>query len=235
MESARTLRSHAPPRWLTPVPEDRAADPDMRRAELHRRLEIGTHAHAQRGKPVRLREFGQQREMQRRLLVVRRDAHQAGDLELQLVAAQREEGGQIARRDTRLLRFLAGVDLDEKLEATALRWPSPRRPLARSSAGRSYGCSRTAPPPRAPCWTAAGRSDAARHRQSARAGPATCPWLPARGSRRTRAGRPRARARSPPRRTSSIRRSVSRRRVAPDLACGSGDARADSVEGGMGG
>ena len=56
--------------------EDRGADADVGRAEADRGLEIGAHPHAQHSETVALRDLAQQREMQGRLLVLGRDAHQ---------------------------------------------------------------------------------------------------------------------------------------------------------------
>ena len=64
-------------------------------------------------RPLRCGHLGQQREMQRRLLVDRRDAHQPDHRQLVHVAAGGDEGVEIGRQDARLLRLLAGVDLDE--------------------------------------------------------------------------------------------------------------------------
>ncbi len=72
--------------------------------------------------------------MQRRLLVDRRDAHQPNDLQLVHVAAGGDESIELGRQDASLLRFLAGVDLDEagKLLAGALHFLGERggKPLA---------------------------------------------------------------------------------------------------------
>ena len=57
--------------------EQRGADPDMGGAQADGRLVVGAHAHADPGEAVARRHLGQQGEMQRRLLVDRRDAHQA--------------------------------------------------------------------------------------------------------------------------------------------------------------
>ena len=57
--------------------EDRRADPDMRGAEGDRGFEIAAHAHAELRQAVALGDLGQQREMRRRLLIGRRDAHEA--------------------------------------------------------------------------------------------------------------------------------------------------------------
>src|SRR5919108_5745782 len=67
------------PRHRSTGAENRAADPHMGGAELDRRLEVGAHAHAQLLKLELLGEFCQEREVDGRLLVDRRKAHQPGD------------------------------------------------------------------------------------------------------------------------------------------------------------
>ena len=54
--------------------EDRAADPHMGRAQRDRRLEIAAHPHRQLGQAVIARQFGEQREMERRFRILRRNA-----------------------------------------------------------------------------------------------------------------------------------------------------------------
>ena len=66
------------------------------------------------------RELRKKGEMHGRLLVHRRNAHEALDRELQVVAAKRDEGLRFTRHDPGLLRLLAGIDLNEEFEAAAL-------------------------------------------------------------------------------------------------------------------
>jgi len=54
-------------------------DAHQRRAELHRNLVVGAHAHTELREPVAARDVAQQREVQRGLLVMRRDAHESDD------------------------------------------------------------------------------------------------------------------------------------------------------------
>ena len=91
----------------------------MGRAEADRGLEIGAHSHAEERKAALGGELLQQREMQRRLFVHRRNAHQPDDGKLQSVTAMRDEARDILRRDARLLRLLAGVHFDEQLACRA--------------------------------------------------------------------------------------------------------------------
>src|SRR5579883_1907331 len=86
-------------------PENSAADPDVRRAELDRELEVGAHAHRQIPDPITLGDLREQREMRRSLLVNWRDAHQAVDGEAVFLARHRDEGVGVLRFDARLLRL----------------------------------------------------------------------------------------------------------------------------------
>ena len=52
--------------------------------------------------------------MKRRVVVTRRNAHQADDGKAERVAGERDEGVETGRQDTALLRLLPGIDLDEK-------------------------------------------------------------------------------------------------------------------------
>ena len=129
--------------------------------------------------------------MRDRIVVERRDAHQAVDrrAHARCGSARRRPPPRPARRPTSAA-LAAGVDLHEEraafAPAAAISSPAPRR----ASRGRANEWRRRAPPPRAPCWSAADRSDAGGGRDSARAAPATCAAPPARGSRRTPAAPP---------------------------------------------
>src|SRR3546814_9523170 len=60
-------------------------------AQHHRCLEIAAHAHAELAEAIAPGDLVQQGEMRRRFLIGRRNAHQAGDRELQVVAAEKSE------------------------------------------------------------------------------------------------------------------------------------------------
>ena len=123
-----------------------------------------------------------------------------------------------SRQHARLLRLGAGVDLDEQQRAPALPGDLLRQRLARCSA-------------RSTEWIASNSATASLRlvglqradqvqleaRMRCAQAPAISPSPPARGSRRTRAGRPRSPARSRRRQTSSTPRSASpmRDRAAP--------------------
>src|SRR3546814_2375983 len=87
------------------------ADAHHRGAEAHRRLVVAAHAHGEPAEAVAAGDLAQQGEVQRGLFVDRRDAHEAGDLELQATALA-DESIRLARHHSRLLWLLAGVDLD---------------------------------------------------------------------------------------------------------------------------
>src|SRR3546814_10999072 len=82
------------------------ADAHHRGAEAHRRLVVAAHAHGEPAEAVAAGDLAQQGEVQRGLFVDRRDAHEAGDLELQ-ATARGDESIRLARHHARLLRLLA--------------------------------------------------------------------------------------------------------------------------------
>src|SRR3546814_7133298 len=64
------------------------ADAHHRGAEAHRRLVVAAHAHGEPAEAVAAGDLAQQGEVQRGLFVDRRDAHEAGDLELQATRSE---------------------------------------------------------------------------------------------------------------------------------------------------
>ena len=88
-------------------------------AEADRGLEIRGHTHTEASKPVAPGDFGQEREVQRRFLVERRDAHQPLHRQSVFVAAGGDELVGPGREDSGLLGFFAGVDLDQTGGASA--------------------------------------------------------------------------------------------------------------------
>ena len=95
--------------------ENRRADAHMGGAELDGDREVGAHAHRQALQPVTLGDLGGQREMRRRRVVDRRNAHQAGNRQAVFFAAAGYEGIRLGWGDARLLRLLAGIELNEQL------------------------------------------------------------------------------------------------------------------------
>ena len=70
----------------------------MGRAEPDGDFVIGGHPHAQPVKTVAASNIGQQRKVQRRLLVERWEAHQANHVEANIVDALRDQGVRFPRR-----------------------------------------------------------------------------------------------------------------------------------------
>ena len=79
--------------------EDRAADAHMRRAEFDGDFEIAAHAHRQDFDSVARGDLVEQSEMRRGLLIDRRDAHEARNIELQIVAAIGDKVVRLFRQD----------------------------------------------------------------------------------------------------------------------------------------
>src|SRR5258706_6425477 len=101
-----------------PRAEERRADAHSGGAKADGGLEIRAHAHGETGEAVARGDLRQQREVGPGRLVFRRNAHQPLDLEAKGAAAQGDEGVGGARRHARLLRLLAGVDLDVEARGT---------------------------------------------------------------------------------------------------------------------
>src|SRR5690606_10897548 len=89
----------------SPLPENRAADAHMGRAERNRAFEIPAHAHRQFGKPVAFGDLVQQGEMRRRVFAEGRYAHQAGNCEAVFAPALSEKRIGILGQNTGLLRL----------------------------------------------------------------------------------------------------------------------------------
>ena len=89
---------------------------------------IGAHAHAEEAEPGAPGDLAQQREMRCRLLVERRNAHQAFDRQAEPVAALDDEVIGHGRKNPRLLRLFAGTDLDQagRAPTSALHLPGQR-------------------------------------------------------------------------------------------------------------
>ena len=141
----------------------------------------------------------------------------------------------VLRQHAGLLRLGAGVDLDEQQRLSALACRSPSPAPRTGLAGRPNGWRRTAPPLPWPCSIASGPI-----RCSSRPGcfamqrPAIWPWPPARGFRRTRAGRRRSPARSPRPECLRHRDQRYRRNIAAGILAGTRDVGADLFETGCG-
>jgi len=92
----------------------------VRRAERDSRFEVVAHAHAEAGQAKLGRKLRQESEVHRGFLLERRDAHQAGHIEFELIAAERHERRRLPGQHAGLLRLRSGVDLDEEREPLAL-------------------------------------------------------------------------------------------------------------------
>jgi len=85
----------------------------MRGPEADCDFEILAHAHAEKRQTLRLRKLGEQSKMGAGILARGRNAHQAFDGKIQLVARKLDERRRIRGRRTGLLRFFSGIDLHE--------------------------------------------------------------------------------------------------------------------------
>src|SRR5215470_19673446 len=97
--------------------KDVRADAHVRGAKLDGRLEVGAHAHAEPSKAELACKFGKKRKMDAGGLLEGWDAHQSGDVELELFPTQPQQLAALGRQHACFLRLLAGIDLDEQLGA----------------------------------------------------------------------------------------------------------------------
>lgn len=86
----------------------------MGRAKAHGLLIIRAHTHGQAAQIVAFGDLAQQREVRCGVVIHGRNAHQAGKREAKLLPALMNKPVRRARHDTRLLIFLAGIDLYEQ-------------------------------------------------------------------------------------------------------------------------
>ncbi len=119
MSSSGCFRAEGTTLTDLPRAENRRSDPDMGRSEPDGFLEIGAHPHRQPFQTVAGRDVREQGKMHRRLLVSRRDAHQPADRQPVLVAARGDERIGVGGQNTRLLGFLAGIDLDQHIRSSS--------------------------------------------------------------------------------------------------------------------
>ena len=142
--------------------ENRASDPDMRRAAngsrpRSRRSSPSTATSARRV-PASDRK---QLEMRGRIVGKRRDAHQALDVEGHAPRGSAPRSPPPPRAATPA--FCGSLPVFTSTKSVG-RPSLPRDLLGerarRACRGRAYGSRRRAPRPRAPCWSGAGRSDA---------------------------------------------------------------------------
>ncbi len=122
---------------LRPSAKDGAADPHMGRAELDRGLKIRAHAHRRSSSPLRAAIFASQREMRRRRLVERRNAHQPGNRRAHSRPGRR--AGTRRRLRGRMPAFCGSAPVLISTNSCGGRpclrfpWPAPRTGLRRST------------------------------------------------------------------------------------------------------
>src|SRR5215475_15758836 len=96
------------------------ADAHVGCAGGHRRLEVCAHAHAELFETELARELGEQSKMHCRVFVLRRNAHQPSDVEIEVLATEPQQTRRFLGIDASLLRLRTRVDLDEQLEPPPL-------------------------------------------------------------------------------------------------------------------
>jgi len=94
-----------------PFAEQGRADSDMGRPQADGGFEVGAHTHGESGQAVRPGDLGQKREVGRRGLGGRGDAHQTLRRKLINAPADLDKGVDLSGGRAGLLRLLAGVDL----------------------------------------------------------------------------------------------------------------------------
>ena len=82
-------------------------------------LVIPAHAHAFDFQTMAIGNLAQQGKMRGRLFIHRRDAHQALDRQVKVITAHLDEIIRILWRNSGLLFFFAGIDLNEQIRAQA--------------------------------------------------------------------------------------------------------------------
>ena len=92
----------------------------MRRTKRDGSCIVGAHPHRQQLEPIARGDLRGEREVRRRRLFGRRDAHQPRNRQAVSVAAPDDEGIGVFRMNARLLRLGAGVEFDEQERITLL-------------------------------------------------------------------------------------------------------------------
>jgi len=115
-------------------PEQGRAQPHMGGAKADGSLEIAAHAHGQDRQLIPSGDFGQQSEMRTCGLLDRRNGHQTLDRQTVHLARPGDEDVGVARRKTRLLGFLTGIDLNQHARPLAQLVGGPRQRLGQTLA-----------------------------------------------------------------------------------------------------
>ena len=105
---------------LGPDAKDGAADPNMGRTMGNRRVVVSTHAHTQSLNSIALCNVRKKVKVRRGIFICRRDAHQPGDVQTNLITTRGNEPVSIFWQCSGLLGFLAGVDLQKQIRVPAL-------------------------------------------------------------------------------------------------------------------
>lgn len=105
---------------LVARPKQRRADAHLRRAEAHRGLEIGAHAHAEFAKTIAYGDFSQEREVHSRFILNRRDTHEALHRKAIGPAGSFNQRVSFGRANAGLLRFGACIDLNQNVRTAPL-------------------------------------------------------------------------------------------------------------------
>ena len=100
---------------------------------------IRAHAHREEVQPLRRAIVARSAKCGDGGSRLRRDAHEALDLQAVALAAGGDEGVGVVRHHAALLRLLAGIHLHEKARWPRRSWRSPSRAPRRARAGRGCG------------------------------------------------------------------------------------------------
>lgn len=104
--------------WRGTASENGGSDPDQRCIFGNGLFKIRRHAHRQRWQPVTLAHLAQKTEMRGRVLIFGGNAHQATDFPTEPFERGFDESIGLFARNAGFLRFVAGIDLHEKLGKT---------------------------------------------------------------------------------------------------------------------
>jgi len=106
--------------------KDGTADPHMGGAMSNCEFEVGTHTHTQSGKAIAVSNGRQHLEVRDRVLISRRNAHEAGNAKAKFIPAFGDEGVRVTRSGTGLLWLFSRIDLKKEIRVTPLRINFPR-------------------------------------------------------------------------------------------------------------
>src|SRR5262249_21495097 len=116
----RSLRPHSARGMRRTRTEYLRANAHIGCTKGHRRLEVRAHAHAELSETELPRELGKESKMHSCFLLLRRNAHEPSDVELEVLATEPQQTRRFLRIDACLLSLRTRVDLDEQLEPPLL-------------------------------------------------------------------------------------------------------------------